>query len=120
MSEPLTGLVKKLDKQLNDTMTAQGRKDRFGVFVILLAGNGPQQQLKDLVAKEGLKQVVLSTFQNNAGPPRYKVAKDAHLTVAVYKNKDTVSANFVMDKGGLSKKKAEAIIEAVTKVLPQK
>jgi hypothetical protein len=122
-SDDLTGLVKRIDALLDDTMTRQKRTQRLGVFVIFLNGHGVQSNIKALAEKEGLKQVVLSTFQNDAGPPRYRVARDAHLTVAVYNGEgppgSRVTANFVVNKGGLTKGKTDEIYKAVMRALPK-
>src|SRR5262249_37814905 len=119
-NDDLTGLVKKIDRQLDETMTKQNRKNKLGVFVIVCTNdvNATQQKLKELATKEALKQVVLSTVAGD-GPPRYKVAKEAAFTVAVYKEHSTVSANFALKKDGLDKDKADAIFKAVTAVLPK-
>lgn len=120
ISDDLTGLVKRIDKQLDETMARQKRTAKLGVFVIFCTddANGMQPKLKELSAKEGLKQVVLCTFAAE-GPRRYKVAKEAAFTVAVYKNHEDVSANFALKKGALDKDKADAIVKAVTTVLPK-
>jgi hypothetical protein len=121
INDHLAGLVKKIDRQLDETMTKQKRTNKLGVFVIVCTTdvNGTQQKLKELSAKEELKQVVLSTFAGD-GPHRYRVAKEAAFTVAVYSNHEKVSANFAMKKGGLDKDKTDAIFKAVTAVLPKK
>jgi len=119
ITDDLTSLVKTIDKQLDETMTRQKRTDKLGVFVILLTDDGNmQQKLKDLAVKEELKQVVLSTCPS-AGPIRYKIAREADLTVVVYKDKGTVSANFPLKKQHLDKCTADEIFESVTKVLPK-
>ena len=114
----MTSLVKTLDKQLDEMATRPGH-DRPGVWVIFCNDDaGMQQKLKDLIAKEGVKQVVLSTH-GAAGPKRYAVAPEADVTVVIYNNKK-VTANFPLKKGGLGKDKAREITKALTQVLPRK
>ncbi len=122
INDGLTGLVKKIDARLDETMARDKRPNRLGVFVILLTPDpaGQLPRLKSLAEKEGLKQVVLSAFQNTAGPPRYKVAREAGHTVAVYGGSNQVSANFALDPGDIGAAKADAIFKAVTAVLPPK
>jgi hypothetical protein len=78
-----------------------------------------QKKLQAFVAKEKLKQVVLCT-NPPAGPKRYKLAKEADLTVVVYDESESVTANFPLRKGELSEEKSKAILLAVNKVLPKK
>ena len=120
VNDHLTGLVKRIDERLDETMTRQKRANRLGVFVVLCTDDAAmRQKLKELADNGGLKQVVLSTFQNAGGPPRYKVARDADLTVAVYKDNNKVSANFALVKGLLDKARADAVFDAVVGVLPK-
>jgi len=129
IDDDLTGLVKKLDSQLDEATRnlQRQRSDKFGVFVILLTDDADaQKKLGEVAAREGLKHVVLSAYQKlrsqpsaTAGPVRYKVAKEADVTVAVYREEDVVTANFALQKGGLTGKKVEAIQAAVARVLPR-
>ena len=62
ISADLTSLVKRLDRQLDESMTRRKPQNKLGVFVILLGDDArTRQKLKELAAREGLKQVVLST-----------------------------------------------------------
>lgn len=126
INDDLTGLVKTLDKQLDETMRKHKPSTRFGVFVILLTEDARMpQKLKDLAAREGLKQVVLANCNAadlNRYRGRYQLAQEADVTVAVYTGpgyQAKVSANFALKKGGLNKQQAEAIFGAVTRVLPR-
>jgi hypothetical protein len=118
IDDELTGLVRKLDECLDESMAKHKPQDRLGVFVILLGNDAKQQQkLKDWVNKDGPKQVVLCTDVN--GEQRNKVAKEAAVTVAVYRDHNQVSANFALKKGELDCQKAGAIYAAIDKVVPK-
>src|SRR4051794_18683713 len=95
-------------------------QDRYGVFVILLSDDAAaRQRLKDLAARAGLKQVVLCTTDAR-GQQRNNLAADADVSVAVYGGQWwKVSANFALRKGELNRQRADAIFEAVTRVLPK-
>lgn len=54
------------------------------------------------------------------GPPRYRVAKEADLTVVIYENHNRVSANFPLRIGDLTEDRAEDIVDALIRVLPKK
>ena len=92
----------------------------MGVFFIFCNDDAElKKKLEDYITKEGLKQVVLCNT-NAEGPKRYRVAKEADFTVAIYKDKNEVVANFALKKGELDKDKSKAIIKALTEVLPKK
>ncbi len=119
-SDTLTGLVKRIDTELDEAATLRKGQPRLGVFIIFCNDDaGLKKQLEDQLAREPLKQVVLCTC-NAAGPTRYRVAREADLTVAVYENRSTVAANFALKKGELNEEKAAEIFKAVSRVLPRK
>src|SRR5258705_405659 len=104
INDELTGLVKKLDKRLDESMTKHKPQNRYGVFVILLGSDAKQhQKLKDLITKEGPKQVVLCAT-DATGEQRNKLAKEAEVTVAVYRDHNQVSTNFALKKCELDEK----------------
>ena len=70
----------------------------MGSFVVFCSdAEGLEKQLKELVEKEKLKNIILS-IDNPSGPPKYKVAKEAEVTVVLY-NKHKVKANFALQEG---------------------
>ena len=119
INDELTGLVKKLDKRLDESMAKHKPQNRLGVFVILLGGDAKQhEKYKELLDKGGLKQVVLCTT-DATGEQRNKIAREAEFTVAVYRDHDRVATNFALKKCELDEKKAEAIYAAIDKVVPK-
>lgn len=119
INDDLTSLVKKIDKQLDESMTQKKRTQRFGVFVIVLSDHeGTPKKLQELVKQLDLKQVVLSSHASS-GPKRYRVAAEAETTVAVYRDHNKVSANFALKKGEMKKEVADRIFDAVVAVLPK-
>jgi hypothetical protein len=114
ISDPLTSLVKKLDAEC-----AKSNK-KMGAFVVLLSSDeGAEKKLKELAEKEKLKHVSLATMENADGPPAYKVAKDADVTVVLYKA-SKVEANHAFKKGDFNDKGVEAVIGDLTKIAPKK
>jgi hypothetical protein len=120
VSDPLTGLVKAIDKQLEESFPRRKNGNRFGVFVVFCSNDpGLPKQLQSLIAREGLKHVVFSLSEDRSqGPPRYRVARDAELTVAVYQDRRRVVANFVLDSVDLTADRADEVVAALRKVLP--
>jgi hypothetical protein len=96
----LTSLVKKLDEA-----TEKGKA--FWV-VVLTDDDKAEARLKELAEKEKLKKVTLA-IESPAGPPSYKIAKDADVTVLLYQKK-TVQKNYAFEKGKLTEKDSEEIV----------
>jgi len=92
---------------------------KLGSFVVFCSNDeGLETKLKDLVKEADLKNVILS-IDNPAGPDKYKVSKDADVTVVLYTNR-TVKANFAFKKGELKEKDITTIMSSVPKILPEK
>jgi hypothetical protein len=114
VSDPLTSLVKQID-----AATAKNDSCKMGSFVVFCSDDeGMEAKLKDLAKKEKLDHIVL-TIDNPQGPPKYKVAKDADVTVVLY-DKRKVKANYAFKKGELHDEDVSKIVADVTKVLPEK
>ena len=112
VSDSLTSLVKKIDKA-----TGENSKAKMGSFVVFCSDDESlADKLKELAKKEGLDQCVLS-IDNPSGPTKYKVAKDADITVVLY-NKQTVKANYAFKKGELKDADVEKIVSDIPKILP--
>jgi hypothetical protein len=92
----------------------------MGSFVVFLSQDEElEKKLKALSDKEGLKRTVLTIMENPAGPPAYKVAKNAAVTVVLY-NQSKVEANFAFAKGEMTEKDVKTILHDLSKILPEK
>jgi len=114
----LTGLVKKMDQRL-ETGWKGGRTP--GVYVIHLDNeDGLDGELRQLAEREGLKRVCLGI---GVPPDEYQVAGDAEVTVVFYSRgprlQQKVTANFALRQGELDAARTEAIVEALSAVLPK-
>ena len=120
VSDPLTGLVKTIDKQLTESGARHKTGRKLGVFVVFCSDDpGLQPQLQNLITKEGIKNVVLSVSRNKSqGPPRYRIAREADLTLVIYANRNKVAANFVLDSDDLTSDRSKEIMTSLMKVLP--
>ena len=114
----MTGLVKKMDQRVN----AAGKHPRIlGTYVIFYGDPAAREkQLREMAEKQALKRVSLGV---GAPPDAYQVAAAAEVTVVIYtvgrRNQQTVAANFAFRKGELDEAKADAIVEALSRVLPK-
>lgn len=114
VSDNLTSLVKKID-----AATASNKGAKMGSFVVFLSDDEAlEAKLKTLAQKEGIKDCVL-TIDNPAGPKGYNIAKDADVTVVLYKQKK-VAANHAFKKGELKAADVDKIVADVSKIVPSK
>ncbi len=110
MSDSLTSLVKKVE-----AATIENKSSKLCSFVILCSDEqSVSDQAKAFIDKEKIKKTIFAT-ESTAGPPNYKIAKDADITVILYVRK-TVKVNFAFRKGELNGKKIESIIQAIPKI----
>jgi hypothetical protein len=111
VSDSLTSLVKKVD-----AATVKHNKEKMGSFAVFCNDDAElKNRLKDLAKKEDLKELILTQFEQ-AGPEKYKVAKDADITVILYDER-TVVANYAFKKGEFKEADVNAIMKDVDKML---
>jgi hypothetical protein len=117
-SDPLASLVKQIEQRL---ATAGKSPRTLGVYVIVVQNaDGLDGRLQAMAQKAGLKRVALGI---GTPPANYGVAAEADLTVVIYnperRNKQQVRANFALRRGELDEAKTDAIVKAVSDVLPR-
>jgi hypothetical protein len=112
VSPALVSLIKKID-----AATAAHQDCRMGSFVTFLS-DSPElpAALKQVAEREQIQKTILCTFAP-AGPPSYKIAPDADVTVILYTHR-TVKANYAFRAGELTEPAADAIVADVAKILP--
>jgi hypothetical protein len=120
MSEPLTSLVKKIDQRVNEAAGVRQSGPELGTYVIFVNNaDGLECDLDEMARNESLKRVSLGI---GAVPADYNIAKEADLTVVIYevgRRGNSVSANFALRMEECDEKQVEAIIAALSKVLPK-
>jgi len=111
LNEPLLKLLVKLD-----AATAKNRREQMGSFVVFLSDKeGLAEELAAAAKKAKLQHTVLS-IDKPAGPEGFKVAKDADLTVVLYREHD-VKANHAFRKGELTAAASEKVLADLAKIL---
>ena len=120
VSDPLISLVKAIDSQLEGSALPRRGREKPGVHVIFCSDDaGLKPRLDALIVKEGIKHVVFSISREKAqGPLRYRVAREAELTLVIFKDQETVVANHVLDSLDLTPDRGEQILKSVKNVLP--
>jgi hypothetical protein len=116
LSEPLGKLVGQIDKAV-----ANHKKEELRAWVTILSDNQPAMDKKvvDWGKKHAVRTMPLGVFEDAQGPPSYKLAKDADVTVLLFV-KRKVQANFAFRSGELTEEKAAEVMKALPSILPVK
>ena len=103
-------------KQL-DVATEKNSGKSMGSYAVFCSDKeGLADVLKDVAKKQGLSKLVLS-IDNPQGPEKYKIAKDAAVTVLLYKD-FTVQANHAFRASNeLNEKAINDIVSDVSKIV---
>lgn len=113
LTDDLASLVKEVD-----SVVANNSAKQAAGFVVLLTNDpdADEPKLKEFAKKHGIKQVPLTLFDGEAGPDGYKVARDAEVTVLLWKGR-SVTANHAFGKEGLNRQAIEKIVADAQKQL---
>ncbi len=113
MSEPLTGLLAKVD----DLNIKHKKADLGSCAIFCDQGTKLRGVLKDLADKKGFKEMILGTMEQP--PTRYSISNEADVTVIIYVGA-AVKANHAFRKGELDAKAIAAITSDVEKMMSDK
>ncbi|GAC1471092.1 MAG: hypothetical protein NVSMB9_16860 [Isosphaeraceae bacterium] len=110
-SEPLASLVKSLDSEI-------AKNPSLKSFVVMLTDDADKTSdtLKKLAQECGVKNIPLTLVESPAGPPSYKIARDADITVMMWKG-TAVKVNHAYKKGGLVEADVKTILSDLPKIL---
>lgn len=111
LTDDLASLVKQLDEVV-------GKNKKMGGFVVLLSENpdADEAKVKAFAEKHGIKNLPLTIFDGAAGPPSYKLAKDADVTVHMWV-KTEVKVNHAFGKGGLTASAVKQVVDDTAKIV---
>jgi hypothetical protein len=112
LSDPLGKLLRGVDKALVDHKTAELR-----AWVTFLHEDQSSIDAKvvDWGKKHAVRGVPLGVFEDAGGPPSYRLAKDADVTVLL-SVKQKVVANFAFRAGELTDEKIAEVLKAVPQI----
>jgi hypothetical protein len=109
-----TPAVAKLLKQL-DEATVKNAKAEMGSYAVFCSDkDGLDKQLEKLAKDQKLTKLILA-IDNPAGPEKYKIAKDADVTVVLYTDFE-VKANHTFRKGDLTDAAITKVVADVAKI----
>jgi hypothetical protein len=112
MTGPLAKLVQGLDKAVADNKAAELR-----AWVTFLSDDqtGLDPKVVEWGKKHAVRHVPLGVFEDVGGPPSYKLARDADVTVLL-SVKQKVVANYAFRAGELTDAKADEVLKALPKI----
>ena len=113
IDDNVISLIKQIDKQV-----AKNDKQQMRAFVVLLTDDpdAAESKLQDLAKKNDIQNVPLTIFDGQVGPPDYKIAENADVTVLMW-NKSKVAVNHAFEKGKLNKQAVETVAKDTGKIL---
>ena len=105
--------MKEIDKSVG-----KHKDQKLASFVVFLTDKREELEPKvaELAKKEKIENIPLTIAESVAGPEKYKVDKNAEVTVIVYSKGET-KANYSFAKGELNEKKIAEIVEALPKAI---
>ena len=123
ITDDLASLVKQVDNVVGTSKKNPLAKkgDKVCAFVILMTkdADAAEAKLKKLAGDAKVKHVPLTVFEGIAGPPKYKIAEKAEVTVMLWV-KTGVKANHAFAKGKFNADGVKAVVKSVPKILPKK
>ena len=113
----ITPEVTALVKQIDDEVGKNQDKKMCG-FVVLLTDDADagSKQLSKLAEEQKIKNVPLTVYDGQAGPEKYKLAKDAGVTVMMW-NKGRIEVSEAYAPGKLSADEAKKVAGQAEKIL---
>lgn len=113
MNDNVASLVKKVDAKVDEN-----EAKKMAAFVVLLTDQpeAKEAELKAVASKQGIKKTPLTTFDGPAGPPTYKIAKDAEVTVMMWVG-GTLTVNEQLKASDLSEAKINSIVNQTKSIL---
>ena len=111
ITDDLASLVKKLDTMVDSVKDKKGKETKHAFLVYLT--NDPdaaEKELETFAEKHQIKNIPLTVFDGEAGPPKYNIAKDAQVTIMMWKDKE-VKVNHTFAAHSLDKKAVKSVLE---------
>ena len=113
LTDDLASLAKQIDEKV-----AENKGKKMAGFVVVLTEDpdAAAPKLEEIAKAKDIENVPLTIFDGEAGPPSYKIAQDADVTVLMWKGLE-VKANHAFKKGELNEAKIKEIVSDTSKIL---
>lgn len=114
----LTGDLARLAKQV-DKAVAGNQDKQLSAFLVYLTNDeeAAEKKLARFAEKHGIENVPLTVYGNTAGPPSYKIAKDADVTVLMWRKLEVKANHALADTSRLNKAAVQKIVSDTEKIL---
>jgi hypothetical protein len=116
LSDPLARLVRQLDKAKGEKANGELR-----AWVTFLSDDQPTLDPKvvDWARRHAIRSVPLGVFEDAAGPPAYRLAREADITVLLFTHRKVVT-NFAFRLGELNDRRIDEVMKALPRVTSAK
>lgn len=113
VTDDLTSLVKQID-----AVVGKNEDKKMASFVVVLTEDADEvaSKLEGIAEKEKIANTPLTIFDGVAGPPSYKIAKDADVTVLMWQGL-SVKVNHALAKGELKPDTIKKIVADTAEIL---
>src|SRR5438105_1058631 len=113
LSDPLGHLVRQLDKA-----TDQHKATGLRAWVTFLSADQPtlDPEVVQWGRQHAIETVPLAVFEDTDGPPSYRLARDAEVTVLFFV-KQKVTANFAFRKGELTEERVAEVMKSLPSIV---
>lgn len=113
ITDDLTSLVKQID-----SVVGKNEDKKMASFVVLLTEDADEvaPKLEALAEKQKIANTPLTIFDGVAGPPNYKIGKDADVTVLMWRGLE-VKVNHALAKGELKADTIKKIVADTSEIL---
>lgn len=113
----LTASVKDLVAKI-DAKVGENKDKKMAAFVVVLTDDpdAVEPKIKSLAKDSKIANTPLTIIEGAEGPPEYKLAKDAEVTVMMWVESE-VKVNQAFAKGKLDKKAVDALVADTKKIL---
>lgn len=110
LTKPVGELLVELDQE-----SAARKGTGFKAWMTLLTSKADLDQLAKWSQENGLKNLPVGAFEDEDGPPAYKISKDVDVTVLLFV-KEKVVANYSLKVNDLTKSKMQEIRKTIGKL----
>jgi len=113
VDDKLAALLKEVD-----TVVGQNSDKKMAAFLVVMTDDpaGQEAALTKLAKDAGLKNVPLTTFEDNNGPRSYRISKEADLTVMMWVD-GKVQVNESLSQADLTAERIAALTASTSKIL---
>jgi hypothetical protein len=123
ITDNLTSLVKELDGMVDSVEDKKGNETKHAFLVYLTSDpDAAEKELEAFAEKHQIKNLPLTVFDGDAGPPDYKIAEDAEVTIMMWRDKE-VKVNQAFATKAMDKEAVKNVLEQArehVKTVPEK